>query len=333
LSDHVESAVKRIKRRQLLALGAAYALGTALSARAQKAATPVVAILSLEVEQRMAALREGLHALGYVEGRNIRLEERRAGDSATKLQAIAAEYVELKPAVIVAFGNTATEIARKATDSIPIVMVAGVDAVKGKLAASLSRPGGNVTGISTLIQELMPKRLELTLEALPGVGTMGLLWDPNSRSSVTQLDYAQDAAKKFGLRLHPIAIVSTRDFDKPFEALARVGIRVTVVAASSMFTVRRSDLLAAARRHRIGVVTTSAAGAEDGALLSYGHSSTKPYRRAAIHVDKILKGAKAAELPIEQTNDIDLVVNLRTAKALGLTIAHSVLVRADKVIE
>ena len=295
---------------------------------------PVVGVINLEVGTRVAQLREGLRTLGYVEGRNIRIEERAAGDRYERLADIADEYVRLKVDVIVAMGNTATEIARKATSTIPIVMTAGVDPVKSGLAASLSRPGGNVTGLSTILQELTPKRLEMTKEAVPGLSRVGILWNPDSKSSTASFAQAQVAAKALNLQLQVAEARTSGDFDKALQALFKAGIKVVIVLDNSMFTANRKQLTDSAKKHRLAAVISSPGSwADSGYLLAYGTNSAELYRHAAVYVDKILKGAKPGDLPIEQPTKFELIVNMKLAKSLRIKIPQSILLRADKVIE
>ncbi|MEK6243695.1 MAG: ABC transporter substrate-binding protein [Pseudomonadota bacterium] len=294
---------------------------------------PVVGVLALGIEGRIEPLREGLRRLGYVEGRNIRLETRATGDRYARLAEIADEFVRLKVDVIVAFGNTATVAARKATSTIPIVMVAGVDPVKEKLAASLSRPGGNVTGVTTILHEMVPKRLELTKEAMPGLTRVGILWNPDSRGSTNSLAHTQEAAKTLKLQLQVVEVRSSGDLDKAFETLAKSRTNVFVVMGAGAFSAYREQLLESATKHRLAGVFSSGDWSDSGALIAYGPDRFEADRHSAVYVDKILKGAKPGDLPIEQPTKLELVVNLKTAKTLGIKISQSILVRADRVIE
>jgi putative ABC transport system substrate-binding protein len=271
--------------------------------------------------------------LGYVEGRNIRLEERAAGDRYARLTDIAEEFVRLKVDVIVAIGNTAAMAASKATQAIPIVMVAGVDPVKEKLAVSLARPGGNVTGVTTILQEMVPKLLELTKEAMLGLTRVGILWNPESRGSTNSLAQAHEAAKTLKLQLHVVEARSSDDFDKAFNALAGTRIKVFVLMGASMFVANRKQLIESAVKHRLVGIFPTQDWDDSGVLLVYGPDISEHFRHAAVHVDKILKGAKPGELPIEQPTKFELVVNLKAAKKLGIKLPQSILVRADRVIE
>ena len=301
---------------------------------AQRAGSmPVVGILGLGIEGRAARVREGLLKLGYVDGRNVRLEERDAGDHYARLAEIASEYVRLKVDVIVAIGTTATVAASKATSTIPIVMVAGVDPVKEGLAASLSRPGGNVTGVTTIVQEIVAKRLQLAKEAMPGLSRVGLLWNPDSKGSTNSLSQARDAAKTLNLQLQIVETRASGDFDKAFETLAKSGTKVFVWLPTGMFSANRKQLLELVAKHRVAGIFASGEWVDSGGLISYGPDQPEAARHTAVYVDKILRGAKPGDLPIEQPTKLELVVNLKTAKALGIAISRSVLVRADRVIE
>lgn len=323
------------RRQLLLALGGGM-IGASLRAVAQQPASmPLVAILGIGDPQRGPALRESLQKLGYTEGRNIRVEERAAGARYARLGEFANELVYLKPAVIVALSSTATEAARQATSTIPIVMIAGLDPVKAKFAASLSRPGGNVTGVTTAIQEITPKQFELARESFPGLSRIGIIWTPTSRLSTTQFSEVQEAAKSFKLELLPIAVNSPSDFDGAFAKLAKSRVNVFILLGGNMFIQNQKQFLDLAAKHRMAGIFSSAGFAEAGGLIGYGVASlsTEPARVAAVYVDKILKGAKPAELPIEQLSKVELTINLKTARALGIQLPQSILVRADRVIE
>lgn len=294
---------------------------------------PVVGILALGIERRADGLREGLRKLGYVEGRSIRFEERVAGDRYSHLAEIADEFVRIKVDVIVAVGTTATVAASKATSTIPIVMVAGVDPVKEKLAASLSRPGGNLTGVTTIVQEIVAKRLQLAKEIVPGLTRVGILWNPDSKGSTNSLSQAREAAKSLKLQLQIVETRSSADFEKAFEVLAKSGTKVFVWLPTGMFSANRKELLELAAKHQVAGIFTSSEWVDSGGMIAYGPDQLDAARHAAVYVDKILKGAKPGDLPIEQPTNLELVVNLKTAKALGITIPRSVLVRADRVVD
>jgi putative ABC transport system substrate-binding protein len=321
------------RRRLLIALGAGLAWPPLKVFAQQAGGMPVVGVLGLGIERRVETLRDGLRKLGYAEGKSIRLEERATGDRYARLTEIAEEYVRLKVDVIVAMGNTAVVAARKATATIPIVMVAATDPVKEKLAVSLSHPGGNVTGVTTIGQETSPKRLELVKEAIPGITRVGVLWNPDSRGSTNSLAQTQEAAKSLKLQLQLVEARSAADFDKAFEALAGSRIHVFVQMPASMFSANRGPLLESAAKHRMAGVFSTQDWDDEGTFIKYGPDYIESFRYASTYVDKILKGAKPGDLPIEQTTKYELVVNLKTAKALGIKVSRTILVRADRVIE
>jgi putative ABC transport system substrate-binding protein len=322
-----------IRRRLLAAAGSAF-VAWPLALRAQKSpAMPVVGVLALDIEGRIARIREGLRNAGYVEGRNIRIEARAVDDGYARLGAIIDELVRLKPDVIVVAGNTSTVALSKATKTIPIVMVSGVDPVKEKIVASLSRPGANLTGITTIVQEMVPKRLELLKEAIPGIARVGILWNPASQGSANTFAQARESAKALKLEMQAVEARGAEDFDKALGSLAGSRVNVFALMSGGMFEANREKLLQAAARHRLGGVYSAPHWADGGGLLSYGTDLFEAERRAAVYVDKILKGAKPGDLPIEQPTKFELVLNLKTARSLGLRIPQSFLVRADRVIE
>jgi putative ABC transport system substrate-binding protein len=321
-------------RRRLLLCCCAVAPWLPMAATAQTSGAPaVIGVLAIGNPGRVAQLREGLRLLGYVEGRHFRFEERAIGDNYSRVAEIAAEYVRLKVDLIVALGTTAALAAGKATSTIPVVMVAGLDPVQEKLALSLARPGGNVTGLTTIIQELVPKHLELVKEAAPRLPRIGLLWNPDSRGSSRSLAQAEEAAKTLKLRLHIVQARTAGEFEPAFSALANAGTQIFVVMQAGMFTANREQLLAVAAKHRLGGVFASSDWTGDALFMSYGTDAGAADRRSAVYVDKILKGAKPGELPIEQPVRFEMQVNLKTAKALGIKVPHGILVRADRVIE
>jgi putative ABC transport system substrate-binding protein len=276
------------------------------------------------------AFRQGLRDLGYVEGQSIRFEERWAQGRPDRLPGLAAELVRLQVVVVVTGGGEAARAAKQATATVPIVMATGSDPVKRGIVESLARPGGNVTGVSSISSELMAKRIELLRELLPKISRVAILWDetPNARMSVQELEAA---ARAFGIGIHTVGVRGPNDFARAFSEAG--GDRaVIVVASSSMFTERKriADL---ALKHRLPTALGAREYVEAGGLFSYSVNYPDQFRRAASYVDKILKGAKPADLPIEQPTKFELVINLKTAKALGLTIPPSLLQRANQVIE
>jgi len=321
----------------VLALGL---LAPPLAAEAQPADKVArIGYLSVDVATN-AHLREaflqGLRDLGYVEGRNVVIEYRDAEGKPERLPALAAELVALRVDVIVAGGTPHALAAYQATRILPIVFAAA-DVVTGGRVASLARPGGNVTGVAVITQEeLIGKRLELLKQAVPGVSRVAVLWQPGAQSERTEKDIlmrAEVAARALGLRVQFVEARSPKDFDRAFSEMtgARAGA-LTMVTSSMMFTSRRR-LVDLAAKNRLPTASTFREYADDGGLMAYGPSVPDLFRRAATYVDKILKGAKPGDLPIEHPMKYELVINLKTAKALGLTIPPSLLSRADQIIE
>ena len=284
------------------------------------------------------AFRQGLRDLGYVEGRNLVIEYRSAEGKRERLPALAAELVALKVDVIVTeAGNTVVPLAAKqATRTLPIVFASAADPVGSGLVTSLARPGGNVTGLSNLTAELIGKRLELLTQAVPGVGQVAVLWLPGAlgeRTEKEMLTEAEVAARGLGVRLQFVETRDPADFDRAFSDMTRARAGALTLLPSNMFVREHRRLVDLAARHRLPTVYALREFVDAGGLMSYAASLTDSSRRAATYVDKILKGAKPGDLPVEQATKFELVINLKTAKALGLTIPPSLLQQADQVIE
>jgi putative tryptophan/tyrosine transport system substrate-binding protein len=280
----------------------------------------------------LAAFRQGLHELGYVEGQNIAIESRWAEGQYNRLPGLATELVRLKVNAIVTYG-AATQAAQQATGTIPIVMGVVVDPVTPGFAATLARPGGNVTGLSSMAPELVGKQLEILKEILPKVTRVALLGNPVNSGNTPQLRQAQNAARALGLRLQSLESRNPNEIDSAFVAMTKEQAGAVVVLVDSMLIDQRTRIANLAARYHLPTVAWPVDHAEAGALVAYGPNVADMFRRAATYVDKIMKGAKPADLPIEQPTKFELVVNLKTAKALGLTIPHSLLLRADQVIQ
>ncbi len=281
------------------------------------------------------AFRQGLRDLGYVEGRNVVIEYRDAERKFERLPALAAELVALKVDVIVVVGTPAALAVKQATRTLPIVFIGVGDPVTSGLVTNLARPGGNVTGSSALIPELVGKCLEQLTQAIPGVSRVAVLWEPGGLSERTDKDMlnaADVAARALGVRLQVVAARGSADFDKTFSDMTRARAGALTVLPSPVFTSERKRLVDLAAKNRLPAVYPWREFVDAGGLMSYGPNLADMHRRAATYVDKILKGAKPADLPVEQPTKFELVINLRTAKALGLTIPPSVLGRADEVI-
>jgi putative ABC transport system substrate-binding protein len=279
-----------------------------------------------------AGLRLGLRDLGYVEGANMVIEERHANGTIDKLPRLAEELARANVDVFVTHGEAAIRAARTAAPTAPIVMCPNADPVRAGFVASLARPGGNITGLSDSHGDLVAKRLQLLKEVIPSVSRVAVLLDPSSRNQLVQWKELQLAASALRLTMIPIEIRSPDDIDRGFAMMRRERIEaVSVLGGAAQAQLRHVAELAA--KNGLPTVATNARAAEQGLLISYGADFTDLYRRAATYVDKILKGAKPAELPIEQPVKFEITVNRGTAKALGLTVPASVLTRVDRVID
>jgi putative ABC transport system substrate-binding protein len=283
------------------------------------------------------AFLQGLRDLGYVEGRNVVIEYRDAEGKFERLPALAAELVALKVDVILAEGGTlGPRVAKQATGTIPIVFAGAGDPVGSGLVTSLARPGGNVTGLSSLNPELIGKRLELLKQAVPGVDRVAVLWLPGALGERTDKDMltgADVAARALGVRLQFVEARGPDEFARAFSDMSSARAGALTVLPSNRFLREHRRLVDLAAKNRLPAVYTSREFVDAGGLMSYGANQPDLFRRAATYVDKILKGAKPGDLPVEQPTKFELVINLKTAKALGLTIPPSLLQRADQVIE
>jgi putative ABC transport system substrate-binding protein len=291
---------------------------------------------SLEQRSTFDAFRAGMRDLGYVEGRDIIIEIRETGGRIERFPAFANELVRLKVDVIVAINSLAGRAVRQATTTIPTVVPIMGDPIGDGLVASLARPGGNITGLAFIGPKLVPKRLELLKEALPGVSRVAGLWHPGAYSEHTMndmLNEAEEAARTLGLQLRLVPVRRTEELGPAFGTMAAARADALFVFPSPMLFTERRPIVELAAKQRLPSMSQDRAFVGVGGLLSYGASIIALSRRGAIYVDKILKGAKPADLPVEQPTKFELVINLRTAKALGLTIPPAVLARADEVIE
>jgi putative ABC transport system substrate-binding protein len=328
-------------RRRFLLTSVAGALAAPLAVEAQHADRNArIGYLSLDLAatpRNRNAFIEGLGKLGYIEGRNLLIEYRDAGGKTERFPALATELVALKPDVIVSAGGTLAALAAKqATTTLPIVFTAVGDPVEERLVASLARPGGNVTGLSVVSWELVGKSLELLKQAVPGLSTGAFLLKPDAMPESARKDRVKAAevtARALGVRLHFVEARSPADFDRAFADMARLQVGAVYIAVTPMFEIHRRRLVDLAAKNRLPTVYSFRGWAEDGGLMSYGPDIADMHRRTAIYVDKILKGVKPNDLPVEQPAKFDFVINLKTAKALGLTIPPSLLARADQVIE
>ncbi len=284
-------------------------------------------------QRRFEAFRQGLRELGYVEDQNIAIESRRAEGKYDRYSALADDLVRLKVDVIVAVGGRATQDAQQATRTIPIVMSVVIDPVGSGLVASLARPGGNVTGLTIMASDLVGKQLELLKEVVPKVSRVALLWNPANPGSAPQLRQAEAAARALGVRLQPLEARDPKEIDSAFAAMTRERAGALLILPDAIFGNQRRQIAELAAKRRLPSLLGVGEYAEAGGLMTYSANNLDLERRAATFVDKILKGAKPADLPIEQPSKFELIINLKTAKALGLTIPQSLLLRADEVIQ
>jgi len=280
-----------------------------------------------------ATLRQALQELGYVDGTSISYVGRWAEVKRDRLPGLAAEMVGLKVDLIVAFGAPAAEAAKEATSTIPIVIVNAGDPVGIGLIASLARPGGNVSGISDQATELSAKRLELLKEAMPNASSIAVLWNAGDRAMTLRYREIEKAARVLGVTIRPLGVREPDDFDVAFTAMTRERPDALLLITDALTNLNRTRVLDFAAAHRVPAMYEFGSLVREGGLISYGPDLGDSYRRAAVYIDRILKGAKPSELPVEQPNRYYLLVNLKTAKALGLTIPQSLLLRADEVIQ
>jgi putative ABC transport system substrate-binding protein len=279
------------------------------------------------------ALRQALQELGYIEGRNVSYLGRWADAKQDRLPGLAVELVSLKVDVTVTFGGPAAEAAKAATSTIPIVIASPGDAVGLGLIASLARPGGNITGITDRATELSAKRLELLKEAVPKASRIAVLWNANNRSMTLRYQEIERAARILRVVVQPLGVREPDDFDVAFSEMTRGRPDALFLVTDALTTLNRKRVLDFAAAHRIPAMYEFGFLVRDGGLMSYGANLDDIFRRAAVYIDRIFKGAKPAELPVEQPTRYYLLVNLKTAKALGLTIPQSLLARADEVIQ
>jgi ABC-type uncharacterized transport system substrate-binding protein len=323
-------------RRELL-LVLAGALTAARTLRAQQKAMPVIGLLGSTSpdpnSQSRAAFRQGLSETGYVEGQSMAIEYRWTEGSYDRLPALIADLIARKVDVIVTPGMPLALAAKSATSTIPIVFFIGTDPVESGLVASLNRPGGNLTGTTIMATELMPKRLELLSEVVPQAGMTALIVNPNNASAEPQMRDVQDAARAKGVQLLILKAGTETEIDAAFATLVQLQAGALVVGTDPFFYSRREQIITLAARHAVPAIYEFRDFAADGGLMSYGPSFSGTWRQIGIYAGKILKGAKPADLPVQQPTTFELVVNLKTAKALGLTVPPSILARADEVIE
>jgi putative ABC transport system substrate-binding protein len=324
-----------IMRPALVAVVLVLGIGLPLSAPAQQpsAKIPRVGVLGDAPSFLEDAFRHGLRELGYVDGRNIVIESRPSEWKFERLPALAADLVRLQVDVIVSTNTRATDAARRATSTIPIVFTVSGDPVAEGLVASLGRPGGNLTGLATISPELVGKQLEMLKGVVPKLTRVAVLENPTQPSHARSVQHAESAARTLGLQLQVVEARTPSEIDAAFAAISSQRTGGLLVLRDAEFRTHRARIVALAARNRLPAVYGLREEAEAGGLIAYGASVPQLFRRAATYVDKILKGAKPADLPVEQPTKFELVINLKTAKALRLTIPPSLLAQADEVIQ
>ena len=327
-----------MRRREFITLLGGAAAAWPLAARAQQPAMPVIGYLGAgspaAFASRVRAFRQGLGEAGYSEARNVAIEFRWAEGRHDRLPALTADLAGRQVAVIVAPGGAPAALAAKsATTTIPIVFEMGADPIAMGLVGSLNRPGGNLTGVSSLNVEVTPKRLEIMREAVPAAAVVAVLVNPTSPTAASQWRDLQAAAPALGLQLHVLHASAERDFDAVFATLTQLRAGGLVVASDTLFATRSEQLAALAVRHAVPAIHQSRDFAIAGGLMSYGGSFMESHRQAGVYTGRIIKGDKPADLPVQQVTKVELFINLKAAKTLGVTFPLSLLGRADEVIE
>jgi putative ABC transport system substrate-binding protein len=324
-----------MRRREFVGVLIGAAAASPLGARAQQT-LPVIGYLSSAAPNRDAgrlhAFRRGLSETGYVEGHNVAIEYRWAEEKNDRLPALAADLVDRQVTVIVA-NNPAALPAKAATKTIPIVFTIGFDPVAARLVASMNRPGGNLTGVTSLNLELGLKRLELMHELVPAATIMAFLVNPTSPSAETQLRDVHAAVRTMGLQLHVLHASTERDFDTVFANMVQLGAGGLIIGPDAFFNSRSEKLATLAVRHAMPAIFQFREFSAAGGLMSYGGSLADLYRQSGVYAGRILKGEKPADLPVHQVTKVELILNLKTAKTLGLIVPATLLARADEVIE
>src|SRR5262245_22876449 len=326
-----------MRRREFITLLGGAAAGSPLAAQAQPGALPIVGMLnagsSEGYDQSHAVFRQSLRDAGYVEGRNVTFELHWANNQYNRLSGLATDLVRRRVAVIVAVTTPSARAAKAATSDIPIVFAMAGDPVKLGLVASLNRPDGNMTGVSLLVSELVPKRLELLHEAVPGAAAVGFLANPKNPNTASDIRDVEAAAASLGRKLHMFDAATDGDFENAFATMVKQRVEALLVASDPFFNSRYDRLVKLSARHALPTMYSWREFAAAGGLMSYGNSIADALRQVAVYVARILQGEKASNLPVQQAVKVELVVNLKTAKALGIDVPLSLLGRADEVIE
>jgi ABC-type uncharacterized transport system substrate-binding protein len=324
-----------MRRREFITILGGAVASWPLAARAQQSAMPVIGVLETESSQAFGdGLRKGLSESGYIEGKNLAIEYRSADGRNDRLAALAADLVRQQVAVIVADGTPSVAAAKGATTTIPIVFNTGADPVATGFVVSLSRPGGNLTGVSILLSQVVPKQFEMLRAVLPTASNIAFLYNPTNRTLAKLITKgAQSAADSLGVKLHMLEASTELEIDKAFADLAQMRADGLVIGPDIFFTARSNELAALTMRHALPAIYHYRGFAAAGGLMSYGTSLVDAYRLEGDYVGRILKGEKPADLPVQQATKLELVLNLKTAKALGLTVPLPLLGRADEVIE
>jgi putative ABC transport system substrate-binding protein len=326
-----------MKRREFISLLGGAAAAWPLVVRAQQPAMPVIGFLNSTSPEGyapfVAAFRQGLREAGYVESQNATIEYRWAEGHYDQLPALAADLVRRNVAVIAATSTPAARAAKAATSTVPIVFTTADDPIKLGLVASLNRPGGNATGVSSLLVELGSKQLGLLRELIPGITAIAALINPNFPGTERQLRDVEAAARALGLQLTVLSASREREIDAAFATIAQKGSGALLVGADPFFNARRDQIVALAARHAIPAIYPVREFAVAGGLISYGSDFADSYRQAAIYTGRIVRGEKPADLPVQRLTKFEFVINFKTAKALGLTVPNSMQLLADEVID
>ena len=328
-----------MQRRQILRLAAGGIAASSLRALAQPASKVwrVGVLTGRRVESvdsdTLGGFVQGMRDLGYVEGKNLTIEWRASLGNAAGLPGLATELVRQKVDVILAVGTAAAGAAQKATSTIPIVIGTAGDPVRSGFVKTLARPGGNITGMSNLTEELGPKQLELLNSMVPKLARVAVLLNPGNDSHGMTLKRIQSAAQRLSVSILPLEARTPREIEGAFSKAVKQKAGAVMVAQDALFTQQQQQLVGLAGKHRLPTITSNRESVSAGLLMSYGTDSRDLFRRAASYVDKILKGAKPGDLPVEQPMKFDLIVNRKTARALGLTVPQSLLISAEKVID